>query len=201
MLIGARPDVDLTVLEIAALPIERSVMGSHRLQDEVMSLPEARHQVGGIAVGRCHLEGSPLDEAHLDAAARDHVQHRIFLGDAHRVETIADRHAEAQQPRLLRLAGKDRHRDRADRVDAGRRRMVLVHHDVEPQLVAQGPLVETPVVKVGSDPGIAQPVRDDVAQLGAEFLPRGRIGELAEVPDFHRDRSFTCARRRRWRGS
>jgi hypothetical protein len=80
-------------------------MGGHRLQDEVMSLPEARHQVGGVAVGRRHFEGSPLDEAHLDATARDHVQHRIFLGDAHRIETVADRHSETQQARLLRLTG------------------------------------------------------------------------------------------------
>src|SRR6516225_3957248 len=80
-----RPDVDVAVLEELALPAERAVGRRHRLQDQVVRLPVATHQIGWVAVRRGDLVGCALDEAHLQPAARQYVEPRHLLGDTHRV--------------------------------------------------------------------------------------------------------------------
>ena len=161
LLVGARPDVDRAVVEMRPLPVERAVMAGHRLQDQIVRLPEAVDQIGRVGVGRRDLERHALDKPHIEPAARDDVDDRIFLGDADRVVAVADRHAERQQPHLLGLARQDRHRDRAHRIGAGRRRVVLVGHDVDAELVAQRPFVEIAVVEVGADFRVEQAVGND----------------------------------------
>ena len=160
LLVGARPDIDRAVLEMRALPVERAVMAGHRLQDQVVRLPEAVGQIGRVGVGRRNLERHALDKAHVEPAARDHVDDRIFFGDADRVVAVADRHAEREEAHLFRLARQDRHRDRAHRVGAGRGRVMLVGHDVDAELVAQRPLVEIAVIEVGADFRVEQPAGD-----------------------------------------
>ena len=172
-----------------ALPVERPVMRGHRLQDQVVRLPEAVLQFGRVGVGGRNFERHAFDKAHLDPAARDHVEHRKFLGDPDRVVAVADRHAERQKPHLLGLARQDSHRDRADRVGAGRRRMMLVCHDVDAELVAQRPFVEIAVIEVGPDLRVEEPVRDHDAIGIAELRPGRVIGHLTEMPNFHRTAS------------
>jgi len=89
-----RPDVDLAVLEELSVPIERRVVGGHRLDDEIVRLPESVHQLGRIAVRSGDLIGDALDEAHVEAAARDHIDGRKLLGGAQRIGPVADRIAE-----------------------------------------------------------------------------------------------------------
>ena len=96
-----RPDVHLPVLKKLALPVEHLVVGGHRLEDEIVRLPEALHQLGRIAVGGGDLVGNALDESHVEAAARDHVDGREFLGGAQRVGPVPDRIAEHQEPRVF----------------------------------------------------------------------------------------------------
>src|SRR4030088_508636 len=43
LLIDARPDVDVAVLKMFALPVERPVDRGHRLDDQVVRFPEAVH--------------------------------------------------------------------------------------------------------------------------------------------------------------
>ena len=185
LLPGARPDIHLAVVVVPALPVERPVMGRHRLDDEVMRLPEALLEFGRIGVGGVDLEGRALDEAHLHPAAADDVEHGVFLGHAHRVHAVADRHAEAEQAGLFGLARQDRHRDGADRGGAGRRGMVLVHHDVEAEPVAERPFVEIAVVEVRADLRVIDAARDHVAQAFVQELPARVVSHLAEMPDLH----------------
>src|SRR2546425_8548577 len=44
-----------------------------------------------------HLVGHPTHQAHLQAPARDHVDHRELLGDAHRVEARSEEHTSELQ--------------------------------------------------------------------------------------------------------
>ena len=61
LLVGARPDVDVAVVEELALPIERTIRRRHRFKDQIVRLPIAAHQIGRIAVGRCDLVRGALD--------------------------------------------------------------------------------------------------------------------------------------------
>ena len=151
LLIRPRPDVDVAVMEELALPAERAVGRRHRLQDQVVRFPVAAHQIGRVAVGRRDLVGRALDEAHLQPAARQYVEPGHLLGDAHRVGPVGDRGAERQQPRALGFARDDRQRHRHRDRQAGRGAVVLVDHDVEPDLVAQPELVEVAVEQLMPD--------------------------------------------------
>src|SRR5215472_8610011 len=65
LLVGSRPDIYLPVMKMRALPIEWAVERRHRLQDQVVRLPEALHHVGRAAVRRRDFERHTLDKAHL----------------------------------------------------------------------------------------------------------------------------------------
>ena len=177
-----------------ALPVERTVMAGHRLQDQVVRFPETPHQFGGVGVGGGDFERHAFDEAHLDAAARNDVEHRIFLGNADRVVAIADRHAEREEPHLFRLTRQYCHRDRAHRVGASRGRVVLVGHDVDAELVAQRPLVEIAVIEIGADLRVEEPARDCDPIGVAELRPGRVVGHLAEMPNLHHNTSARAKR-------
>ena len=51
LLIGPGPDVDVAILEVFALPVEGFVVARHRLDDEIVRLPEPLHDVDGVGVG------------------------------------------------------------------------------------------------------------------------------------------------------
>src|SRR5205823_4636481 len=58
-----RPDVHLPIMEELAFPVERGVVARHRLDDEIVRLPEPVHDADGILVGARKLVGHALDEA------------------------------------------------------------------------------------------------------------------------------------------
>ncbi len=184
-----RPDVDVAVVEELAFPVERAVGRRHRLQDQVVRLPIAPHQIGRVAVRRCDLIGRALDEPHLEPAARQHVEPRHLLGDAHRVGAVGDRRAERQKPRALGLAGDDRQRHRHRHGQAGRGAVVLVDHDVEPDLVAQRELVEVAVQQLVADLRIVIAVRQIRPAASRASAPPPRPG----------GRPFPRNTRRAWR--
>src|SRR6202021_2392629 len=72
LLPGTRPDVYLAIMEMLALPVERAVVGGHRLEDEIVRFPEPVHDTHRILVGRGELKGNALDEAHIDPPAGEH---------------------------------------------------------------------------------------------------------------------------------
>src|SRR5438067_3892090 len=185
LLVDARPDVDVAVLEMLALPVERPVDRGHRLEDEIMRLPEARHLPDRRALRERHLVGHAAHESHLQAAARDDVDHRQLLGDAYRVEAIRDRVAEREEPRALRLPREDGERHRGHRRRAGRGGVVLVHHDVEPELVGEQPFVEPMVIVLGHRARVAVAARQIHAQRGVLLAPGFRAGLLREMVDPH----------------
>ena len=186
LLIGARPDVDAAVLEIFALPRERPVVRRHRLENEVVRLPEPVHHPHWARVRRHDLVRHALDEAHLQPAARDHVDDRHLLGDPQRVVAVGDRRAEAEQPRAFGLPRQDREREVHRRAHAGRGRVVLVDDDVEAEFVGQHPLVEIAVIEARRDLRIAMPVGQVHAQRFRVCEPGVGIGLLGEGVDFHR---------------
>src|SRR3954454_18663429 len=97
----ARPYVDLTIVEMLALPIERSVVGGHGLDDEIMRLPEAVHDPDRIRIRGRELVGHALNETHIEAAARDHVDGGKLFRDAQRIGAVADRIAEHENARAF----------------------------------------------------------------------------------------------------
>ena len=183
-----RPDVDVAVVEELALPIERTVGRRHRLQDQIVRLPIAAHQIGRVAVGRCDFVGRALDQAHFQPAARQYVEPRHLLGDAHRVGAVGDRRAERQEARALGLAGDNRQRHRHRNRQTGRGAVMLVDHDVEPDLVAQRELVEIAVQQLVADLRIVIAVRQHDPQRAAlqPLLPGRVVGHFREIPDAHR---------------
>src|SRR3984893_3348763 len=90
----AWPDVDIAVVEELALPTERAVGRRHRLQDQIVRLPVAAHQIGRVAVGRRDLVGRALDEAHLQPSARQYVEPSHLLDEPHWVWGSCDLRAE-----------------------------------------------------------------------------------------------------------
>src|SRR6266568_4534243 len=185
LLVHARPDVDVAVLEMLALPVERAVDRGHRFNDEVVRLPEAVHLADRRAHRERHLVRHAAHQAHLQAPARDHVDHRELLGDAHRVEAVGDRVAEREEPRALRLPREDRERHRRDRAAAGRGRVVLVDHDVQAQLVGEHPLVEAVMVVLGHHAWIAVAAGKNHAQRLVLRRPGVGTGLLGKVVDPH----------------
>ena len=175
----------MAIMEMLALPVERLVVARHRLDDEVVRLPEAVHHADRVLVGGRELVGHALDEAHVEPAARDHVDGRKLLGAAQRVGPVADRIAEHQEPRVLGLPRQHRQPDDHRRRHAGRGLMMLVEHDVEAELVGQQPFVVVAVKQVGRDLRVALAVRQVDAQRALVVLPRVRIGLLGEMIDFH----------------
>ena len=162
-------------------------MALHRLQDQVVRFPIAAHQVGRVAIGRCDLVGRALDQPHLQPAARQDVEPGHLLGDPHRVGAVGDRGAERQEARALGFAGDDRQRHRHRDGETSRGAVMLVDHDVEPDLVAQREFVQVAVEKAAADFWIEVAVRQHNPQRPAlqSLLPGGVIGHLREVPDAH----------------
>jgi hypothetical protein len=66
--------------------------------------------------------------------------------------------------------------------------VVLVDHDVEPDLVAQPELVEIAVEKLVPDLRVGICIREDDPQRAAlqPLFPGRVIGHLGEIPDSHR---------------
>jgi len=116
------------------------------------------NQVGGIGVGGEISNGTPLTKP-ISMRPRE-MTSSIEYSSATRIGRCDCRSAcRAPEPHLLCLARQYRHWDRAHRVGAGRRRVVLVGHYVDPELVAQRPLVEIAVIEIGADFRVEEPAR------------------------------------------
>ncbi len=149
-LIAARPDIDGTVMKEAALETERAVMMRPRLDDQVERLPVALVHAHRIAVRRQDLIRHAAHETRFQTAVRQHVDHRHFLGDAHRLAAIGDRIAENEQARLLAQASERRQHQRRGRIDAGGGLMMLVEHDLHAFVLGDQPFVDVTVVELGA---------------------------------------------------
>ena len=130
-LVDRRPDVDVAVGEVLALPAERPVMRGQRLLDQVDRLPEALDIADRVGVARHHLAVARFDKADLEPAARDDVGRRVFLGDPHRIGADRDQGPERQDADLLGLPGEDAEDHRARAVEAVDPGMVLDRDDVD----------------------------------------------------------------------
>ncbi len=160
-------------------------MARHRLDDEIVRLPVALHDADRVLVRDRKLVRHALDEAHVEPAAREHVDGRKLLGAAQRIGPVADRIAEHEEPRMLRLARQ--HRERHDRGarHAGRGRVVLVHHDVQAELVREPPFVVVPMQQVGSDPRVLLGIGKIDPQRAVMLRPRREVRLLGELVDAH----------------
>jgi len=78
-------------------------MRGHRLDDEIMRLPEAVHDADGVGVRRRKFIRHALDEAHVEAAARDHVDRGQLFGTAQRIGPMPDRIAQDEDAGALGL--------------------------------------------------------------------------------------------------
>src|SRR5262245_27203708 len=95
-----------------------------------------------------HFRADASHEARDDAPPADAVEHSDFLGDADWIITAGQRITEETQLRVFRLPGERRSGERHARVNAGRRLVVLVQHDVEAKLVSVDVIVEITVVEI-----------------------------------------------------
>src|SRR6516225_5808398 len=187
-LVDRRPDVDVTVSEMLALPAERPVMRGQGLLDQVYRLPEAFDISHRVGIARNHLAVAGFDKADLEPAARDHIRGRVFLGDAHRVGADSDQGPEREDADFLGLPGEDAQNHRAGTIKAVDPGMVLDRDDVDPELVAQQVLVEALLEQVRGN----LRVTIFVGQAGAhrlraveDVLRYEGIDVLAMVPSLH----------------
>src|SRR4029078_2936414 len=104
LLIGARPDVDVAVMEESPLVAYRPVVAGPGLDDEIHGLPLALVHAHRIAVGREYFVWGGAHAAAFEPAPREHVHHRHLLRDAHGLAAVGDRVSQDQEPRLLGYA-------------------------------------------------------------------------------------------------
>ena len=189
LLVRPWPDVHLPVVEVLALPVEGAVVARPRLHDQIVGLPEALHHAGRPVVAGRHLVRDAAHEPALQAAARVDVDHRHLLGHAHGLAPVRDRIAEDQEARLAGVARERAHDDRGRRVQVGRRLVVLVHHDLETEVLGDLPLVDEAVIEVGADLRVVVAIgelhADRVVLLG---IGQEVIRVLAEEPGTHAHR-------------
>ena len=122
----------------------------------------------------------------FELPARDDVHHRHLLRDAQGLAAMRDRIAEYQEPRARGLACEDAGHDGHGGHGAGGCLVVLVHHDLEAELVGEAPVVEPFAVDVTALDRIVVPVRKpDADHLEALFvgLVDVGVGRLAEMID------------------
>ena len=155
-----RPDIHRAILEKFAFPGERAVMRGQRLQDQVVRLPVAAHQAAGVGVGGVDLIRRALDQAHLQPATRQAVEPSHFFRDTDRIGAVGDRVAKRQQAGSLRFARDNGKRHRHRDGHAGGGAVVLVHHDVDADLIAQGEFVKIAVQQFAGLGGIEVVVRE-----------------------------------------
>ena len=161
-------------------------MAGPRLHDQVVGLPEALLHPGGSMIAGGDLVGHAADESALQATARVHVDHRHLFGHPHGLAPVRDRIAQDQQPRLARVARERAHDDRGGRVQVRRGLVMLVHHDLEAEVLGDLPLVDEAVVEVGADLGVVVAV----GQLDPDRVVLALVGQqvvrvLAEEPGPH----------------
>ena len=147
LLIRPRPEVHILNVVVPALEGERPGLGPGA-HDQVVRLVEAV-----VRESRIHPESVVLgaDAAHEPGnqpAARDHVDHRVLLGDHERMLAQRQRAPQDRDFRALRAARERGSRDDGRRHEAVRGLVVLVDRDrVESQLLAVLQLVEITVVE------------------------------------------------------
>ncbi len=150
-----------------------------------MGLPEALHLKHRIHVRRGDLGRHSFDEAHLEATARDHVDGRELLGDAQRIWSVCDRVSEHEKSGPLRDPCQDRERNHSSGRHACRRRMMLVDHDVETELVCELPLVVVPMEEIGSPGRVEMPVRKVHPERPLMLVPGVGVWLLGELEHSH----------------
>src|SRR5205814_398610 len=146
LLVWSRPDIDLAMMEVAALPVERAVMRSPGFHDQVMSFPKALRHTHRARIYRGNLIRHAAHEAYFDPSAREIIYHRHLFGDTHRLPAIGNRITEDEQACLGRLSRKDSQHYRRGRIEARGGLMVLVEHNLEPHLLGVQPFVEIPMI-------------------------------------------------------
>ena len=183
-----RPRIDVAQRIVPALERKRPVLGPGAA-DQVDGLPElvARGGRGHVVVER--LRPRARREARDQPAVRHVVEHRVFFGDAQRVQVQRQEIAEDDD---LAALGPLRQR-RGDQVGRWHQPvdvlMVLVeHHAVEAELVGIGELVDILLIEAAALLRVPQAVRHR-HPAGVVFLVevrrQVRIGH--EVPAIERD--------------
>ena len=185
-----RPDIDLPAMEEAALEADRPIVVRPGLDDHVERFPLALVHPHRVAVRGRDLVWHAAHEPRLQPAARQHIDHRHLLRDAHRLAAVGDRVAEDQQPRLGALPRQHRQHQRRGRIDAGGGLVMLVEHDLQPLVLGEQPLVEVAMIEIGADARIVVPVRQRHADRIVGLRRRQQmIGGFAEMPGPHCDSS------------
>ena len=115
LLVRAWPDVDVGVGEELALPTERAVMGGQGFLDQVDGFPLALADAHRVGVAGGHFCRAGFDEANIEPAARQHIDRRVFRGDADRVGADGDQRTEREDADLFGQAGDDAGDDRDSR--------------------------------------------------------------------------------------
>ena len=191
LLIGTGPDVDLTMVKVFALPVERPIVTRPGFEDQVIRLPKALHHARGSMVAGRHFIRHTAHKADLKASAGVDIDHGHLFRYAHGLTPVGNRVAENQQPGRFGFTGEDAHNDGAGRVEIGRGLMVLVHHDVEPQFLGNQPFVDKAVIQVGADFRVVVAIGEGDADRVVLFrIGQEMIGVFAEMPGAHGHGSF-----------
>jgi hypothetical protein len=131
LLVRARPQVHVLQVVVLAVKGERPGLGP-RADDEVVRLVEAVVRESRVDAEGVVLGADAAHEAADQAPAADDVDHRVLLGDHHRVRAKRQRASEYRDFYPGSLSGKSRCSDDRRRHEAVRGLVMLVHrHRVE----------------------------------------------------------------------
>ena len=189
-----RPQVD--VAQLGVLAVEREdVLGLPRLENQIVSLVVLlANRRGNFAVAEVGIHRGADREAGDQAPARNHVEHREFLGDANRRIVKRDRVAEHHQVGVARAPREGGRHDIRRRHQAVRILMMLVDAEpVEAHRVGILELIEVVVVEAMTDFGIVQIARDidpHAVILLFEIFRQEPIRHQMEPGKFHNSFSF-----------
>ena len=186
---GARPDVDVALLVVAAVESERVLLGPGPFHEVMCFEVALAQQARVLAIGVAGIHRRADRETRDQPAARDAVDHRELFGDAGRRIVEGERIAHDAE----RGVGGAARQRRGDQVGRGHQPvavgMVFVDADcVVTELGGVFELVHEVVVHVMRAAGIEQrgvDVDPDRGVLPVEVLRKLRIGHQVEPHEFH----------------
>ena len=189
VLAGTRPRIDVIELIVLALIGERPGLGPGA-HDQVVRLGEALLRLRRIDAHGVIFGADAAHEAGDEAAAREVVEHRVFLGNHQRIVEQRQRAAEDRELGALDAARERAGEHARDRHHAVGGLVVLVEADaVEAELVGELHLVEIFVIELGAllrdrrcaleNVTQAEPLRVDGVEVDVA------IGHQVEVEELH----------------
>ncbi len=184
----ARPDIDVPMRKMLALPAKRPLLMGQRFGNEIDRFPKALNIAHRVGVVRRHLTAPRLDKADLQAPPRNDIRRGVFLRNPHRLLPQGNQCPQAQNASFASLAGQNTKEHGIGPEQGVDARVMLNGDDVEPLVIAEQEFVQAFLEQIGRDLRITVLVRQastDGIRAVEHFLRHVGIGDLVMIPNVH----------------